>query len=75
MGKRNHPVDGWDPLTKTAYQLVHGCEKGQAGKKPFTHPLEKDVPREALFEKTREITEYLRESVGVTRDTVVKSLV
>ena len=70
LGKRNLPVDGWDPATKTAYQFhgcaFHGCAKCQVGQKAFPHPFKTDVPREVLFEKTREITKYLRESVGVT---------
>ena len=70
LGTRNLPVDGWDPLTHTAYQFhgcaFHGCDKCAAGKKPFPHPFKKDMTREVLREKTREITEYLRESVGVT---------
>ena len=69
LGKRNLPVDGWDPESKTAYQFhgcaFHACTKCAAGKKPFPHPFKPDVPREELFEKTREISEYLRESVGV----------
>ena len=70
LGKRNLPVDGWDQKSKTAYQfhgcVFHGCDKCKAGQKPFPHPFKPDVPREELFEKTREISEYLRESVDVT---------
>ena len=69
LGKRNLPVDGWDPESKTAYQFhgcsFHSCDKCAAGKKPFPHPFKPEVPREELLEKTREISDYLRESVGV----------
>ena len=68
LGKRNLPVDGWDPRTKTAYQfhgcVFHGCEKC-CSEKPFPHPFKKDASREELRENTREITAYLREKVGV----------
>ena len=70
LGKRNLPVDGWDPDSKTAYQFhgcaFHGCDKCKAGKKAFPHPFKPKVPRAELIEKTREVTEYLRETVGVT---------
>ena len=70
LGKRNIPVDGWEPETKTAYQFhgcaFHGCDKCEAGKKPFPHPFKKDVPREELMKKTEEVSKYLRECVGVT---------
>ena len=70
VGKRQLPVDGWDSKNKIAYQFhgcaFHGCDKCRTGKKPFPHPFKTDVPREELMKKTEEITEYLRESVGVT---------
>ena len=69
LGGRNLPVDGWDPVNRVAFQFhgcsYHACDKCEAGQKPFPHPFKPDVPREELLEKTREITEYLREKVGV----------
>ena len=48
LGKRNLPVDGWDPLTKTAYQFhgcaFHSCKKYQVGKKAFPTPFQKRRP-------------------------------
>ena len=68
LGSRNLPVDGWDPVNRVAYQFhgcrFHGCVTCQWNN-PFPHPFKPETPRETLFEKTREITEYLREKVGV----------
>ena len=68
LGARNLPVDGWDPVNRVAYQFhgcrFHGCVTCQWNN-PFPHPFKPETKRETLFEKTREITEYLREQVGV----------
>ena len=69
LGKRSLPVDGWDPVNRVAFQFhgcaFHACDKCATGQKPFPHPFKPDVPREELLKKTKEISEYLRESVGV----------
>ena len=68
LGKRHLPVDGWDPVTKTAFQFhgckFHGCPKCQI-KYHFPHPFKKNITREQLFSDTQEKTDYLKNKVGV----------
>ena len=65
LGSRNIPVDGWDPVNHTAYQF-HGCRFHGCPRCSVPHPFKPDATPEELFEKTQEITRYLRETLGVT---------
>ena len=64
LGARNLPVDGWDPVNRVAFQF-HGCRYHGCPTCELPHPFKPDVSPQTLYEKTCEITEYLREQVGV----------
>jgi G:T-mismatch repair DNA endonuclease (very short patch repair protein) len=69
LGKRHIRVDGWDCESKTAYQfhgcLFHGHPNCPLTKNREVNPVNGKTLAE-LYEKTREIRQYLTEEVKVS---------
>ena len=67
LGRRHVPVDGWDPINQTAYQF-HGCLwHGHSCYKTRGKTLNEvnGKPLDELQANTAQITQYLRDEVGV----------